>query len=39
MNWNALADRALDGQPATADEALAVLASGADERCRAARCS
>jgi hypothetical protein len=39
MDWNALADRALDGQRATADEALAMLASGVDERCRAARCS
>jgi biotin synthase len=31
MDWNALADRALDGTSATADEALAVLASSDDE--------
>jgi biotin synthase len=31
MDWNALADRVLDGEPARPDEALAVLASGDDE--------
>jgi biotin synthase len=31
MDWNALADRVLDGEPATAAEALAVLSSGDDE--------
>jgi len=31
MRWNALAGRVLDGEPATADEALAVLSSSDDE--------
>jgi biotin synthase len=31
MDWDTLADRVLDGEPARADEALAVLASGDDE--------